>query len=245
MSSELKLYINTIFFAAVVYILTYFYISFTPARLPLNNAVANTAVFLMGFSMVLSSICYFWNFLDKLIIYRKYLGLVGFAFAVTHVLLYIPVFMALFSVEAWQNDFILVPLTGLVALLIFTVMAVISNKFMAGKIGGKLWKNILRTGYIAFIFVLLHLIFLDTSKWAKWVTEGFPTLPSMSLLISIFILWFLLMRVLLWIALSKKKVVQPLVASVPAQMPPVSTTPAINSQPFTPTQTNISEQPKS
>ncbi len=162
---------------------------------PLNKAIADTSVYLMGFSMILSGICYFWDFLDTKIIYRKYLGLIGFAFALVHIGLSFSALLRLFQIETWQKGLFWPALVGLVATMIFTVMAAISNQFSASHLGGKMWKNILHTGYIAMILILAHVVFLKLKYWMPWFNDGMKTLPSSSLLVSGFILIVVLMRV--------------------------------------------------
>lgn len=221
MASELKLYFHIILFSIAVFTLTFLYINWLGIPSPVNKAVADTGILLMGFSMVLSSICYFWNFLDKTIVYRKYLGLVGFAFAFAHVLLSWSAFLRLFNMQTWQTNSIWAPLSGGIALVIFTVMAAISNTWMAKAIGGKVWKTILRTGYIGVLFVALHVFFLKSERWITWMQKGFQEPPSASFIVSLFMLWVLGMRIALWIALKRKK---PL-TSIPVSGTTVQTTP--------------------
>lgn len=250
MNSEFKLYLQTSIFAAVIFGLFYFYISWMGIPSVTNKAMADTSIFLMGWSMLLSSVCYFWNVLDKMIVYRKYLGLVGFAFAIAHLVLSWSAFLNLLSAETWQAGKMWAPFTGTLAFLIFTVMALISNTLMAKKLGGRTWKLILRTGYVAVIFVAIHVVVLKSARWITWMQEGFPTPPSLSFMISIFMLIVLVMRVALWIALKMKK---PLTSSTPlktaAQAPSTpsmtSSTPVSPSQVAPPTTTPSHEEIKS
>ena len=82
LSSELKLYIRTSFFGLVVFAIIYGYISWLQIPGVLNKSVADTAVVLIGLSMILSGVSYFWKSFASKIVYRKHLGLIGFAFAV-------------------------------------------------------------------------------------------------------------------------------------------------------------------
>lgn len=202
--SETTLYIHAAILGSIIFGLIYAYITYLKIPNALNKAVADTAVILIGMSMLLSGICYFWNFLDTKIIYRKHLGLMGFAFAVVHLLLSWGAFLNLLKIETWQQQKFWAPLTGLIALTIFTIMALVSNKFSALKLGGKVWRGILRTGYIALLFVFAHVVILKAMRWEAWAKGGFKSLPSTSLLVSIFILLVLLMRIALWASLKKK-----------------------------------------
>lgn len=234
MSKEIRLYAQVLLFSEIVFGLFYFYLLKTSATSPVNYAVANTAVFVMGLSMILSGVCYFWNTFDRFSIYKKYLGLVGFGFAAAHFIIHFQAFTRLFSPTIWQRTFGWVLLSGLVSLLIFTVMALISNNFMARKLGGRNWKLTLRTGYIALLLAGIHVVLLRSDDWASWYSEGMHTLPSLNMLIALFILIVIGMRIALWIALKRKKSdVPPIVPPTPAR--PLATNPVGSNQPQTPT----------
>jgi DMSO/TMAO reductase YedYZ heme-binding membrane subunit len=171
----------------------------------LNKSVADAAIILMGFSMWLSSLCYFWDALDWAIIYRKYLGLIGFAFAIAHLVLSWQPFMALFTASTWEQDRAWPAFAGTVALVIFAIMALISNSFAAKRLGGKVWRYILRTGYIAVLFVLAHVVLLRWARWVTWFQEGMPTPPSPSLIVSVFMVVVVVMRVMLWWSIGQKR----------------------------------------
>src|SRR3990167_2631115 len=83
--SPALLWLKTALFSVAVFAVgaLYLYVRRGTFDLSISNKVfASTAVILIGLSFALSAICYFWNFADTKIIYRKYLGLSGFAFAV-------------------------------------------------------------------------------------------------------------------------------------------------------------------
>ena len=83
-------------------------------------------------------------------------------------------------------------------------MAVISNMYMTRMLGGKWWKIILRTGYLAVILVLAHVVLLKSARWMRWYQDGMETFPSLSLLVSVFMVIVVLMRIALWMALKKR-----------------------------------------
>ena len=201
---ELSLYIKTAIFGVAVFGLSYWYLHWMGIPSELNKSTADTAIILMGLSMLLTSICYYWNFLDWSIIYRKYLGLIGFAFAAAHLVLSWEPFLSLFTTNTWQQGKMWPVLTGAVALVIFTIMAIISNTFLARKLGVILWKRILRTGYLAVTFVWLHVILLKSARWVTWYQGGMKTLPSLSLLVTIFMTIVVVMRIFLWWSLRKR-----------------------------------------
>lgn len=202
-----KFYFHSLVFGLIVYGFAYAYTSFNKTPGVLNKSAADASTILIGLSMLLTSLCYFFNFMDSKIIYRKYLGLIGFAFGVVHIGLSFSTLTSLFNVEVWQKGAMWPALTGLLATIIFTIMTLISNKLSMTVLGTKLWRNILRTGYLAMIFVWLHVVLLKSARWVTWYNGGMKTLPSMSLMVTVFITIVILMRVLMWakIRLTKKK----------------------------------------
>ncbi len=203
--SDLSLYLRTLIAGAITFGLTYGYTSAMGIPNVINKSAADTAILLMGFSMLLSSLCYFWNFFDHLIVYRKHLGLIGFAFGIAHIALSFSMLTGLLQPSTWQNGAMWPGLTGVIATVIFTVMAIVSDRNIAMLIGGKLWRPILRTGYIAVIFIWLHVVLLKSGRWITWYNGGMKTLPSMSLLVTIFMVIVLVMRILLEVSIRGKK----------------------------------------
>jgi DMSO/TMAO reductase YedYZ heme-binding membrane subunit len=155
--------------------------------------------------MWLSSLCYFWNFVDTKIVYRKHLGLIGFAFGIAHTALSYTALQRLFQLVTWQKGAMWPALSATVAMIIFTVMALISNKYAAHELGGIWWRRILRLGHVALILVWAHVVLLKGQRWVTWWTEGPKTLPAMSLIVSIFIGVIIVMRLALWWSLWRKK----------------------------------------
>jgi DMSO/TMAO reductase YedYZ heme-binding membrane subunit len=204
MIRELSFYFKTSIFSALVFAACYGYLRWLNVPGELNKSAADTAILLMGMSMLLSSVCYFWNFLDWAIVYRKYLGLIGFAFGVAHLSLSWAPFLSLFKATTWQDGKMWPVLTGALAFGIFTIMALVSNSFLARKLGGKLWRYILRTGYLAVILVWFHVVLLKSPRWITWYQGGMKTPPSLSLIVAVFMFIVVVMRLVLWIALARK-----------------------------------------
>ena len=202
--SEKRLAVRTAVLSLIIFGAVYTYINYTTPYSTLNKSLADSAVILMGLSMLLSSVCYFWDFADTKIIYRKHLGLVGFAYAIVHLIFSFKALRVLlgsdvFTPKGWAM------LTAVVATMIFSMMAVISNKYSATKLGGHLWRQILRVGYLALAFIAVHAYLLKSHYWVKWWQAGHTTLPSMSLLVTVFIVVVVGMRLGLGYALVRAK----------------------------------------
>jgi DMSO/TMAO reductase YedYZ heme-binding membrane subunit len=202
LSREIGFYVNTSIFGLLVFAACYGYLKWMNIPGEINKSVADTSIILMGLSMVIGSICYFWNFLDWSVVYRKYLGLIGFAFGIAHLVLSWDLFMSLFNTTTWEQGKMWPALAGTVAFVIFTIMALISNTFAARHLGGKNWKYILRTGYAAILLVWFHVVLLKSARWVTWYQGGMKTPPSLSLMVSIFIVFVLVMRLLQWWRMS-------------------------------------------
>lgn len=202
--STLTRYFQVLIFSLTIFGLAYGYTARMGIPNLLNKGAADTAIILIGLSMILSGVCYFWNFFDPMIRYRKYLGLVGWAYGLAHLVLSFSTLQSLFNFENWQRGAIWPALTGVLATIIFTIMAAISNSKMAQLLGGKVWRATLRSGYIATFLILIHVILLKSARWITWYEGGMKTLPSMSLVVTLFIVFVLLMRVALWVSLKRK-----------------------------------------
>ena len=88
--SHAKLWIDTWTFSIFVFIAGSLYLLVQHGDFDLhavNNVFAITALILIGLSMALSGLCYFWDFVVTKIIYRKHLGVTGFAWGVLHAIM--------------------------------------------------------------------------------------------------------------------------------------------------------------
>lgn len=202
---EVMFYIKAALVGLVVFCVCYGYLKWLGIPGELNKAAADTGIILMGFSMLQSSLSYYFNFMDHAMIYRKYFGLTGFAFAVTHIIQSWSAFTSLFSLESWTAGIPWPFFTGLSALLIFTSMAVISNTALSTMMGTANWRRALRVGYLGVVFVLSHVVLLKSSRWITWFEGGMKTPPSLSLLVSVFMVIVVVMRLMLWWSLKHRK----------------------------------------
>lgn len=204
--SEFQLYVRTLILGFALFALFYWYTTWLKIPNPLNKAVADTSIVLIGLSMLLSSLCYFWNFVDTKIVYRKQLGLMGLAFGLVHVGLSFSTLQKLFMLATWQQGTMWPALTGALAVGIFACMAFVSNQYAANVLGGKAWRKILRTGYIAVLLIFAHVYLLKSVYIIRWYTGGMKTPPSTSLLVLAFMTIVIVMRVALWWSLKTKSV---------------------------------------
>ena len=191
-----------------------------------NRLFALNSVTLIGMSYTMSGLGYFFNIIDKKIVYRKYLGTLGWAYALVHVTMSLAFYFVIpggprpdfeFAYK-WDINGVLISNTvaffsGVFAILTFTVMAAVSSKLAAHAIGGGLWRMMLRMGYLAFLLLVIHFGLKNFAGWQSWFTgviEGrFANssliLPPLSLLAVIFIIFVLGLRIALQWSLIKKR----------------------------------------
>jgi DMSO/TMAO reductase YedYZ heme-binding membrane subunit len=197
---------NALIFSLVVLIFTFLYNWLQLDRLSLrtwNKSFADTGMLLIGLSFALSGICYFWNFADTKIMYRKDLGLNGFYLLLTHSV-YAMFFSRFTKWHQYFNESNLLSTTfALGSLAIFAIMALSSNKFAIHELGGKNWRRLLRTGYIAFIFGLAHMGLMTYDTWLEWIQK--LGLPPFSLFVFVFGVLVVLLRIVLFFALLRNK----------------------------------------
>jgi DMSO/TMAO reductase YedYZ heme-binding membrane subunit len=174
---------------------------------------------MIALSFALSGICHFFkNFEDK-IIYRKYLGITGFYYGLTHGLfsLYtyffdkaapMPTyeFFKIWTLFGMKISNVVAFLFGLTALLYFLFMTLNSNQ-KGQKIFKQKWRLLLRIGYGAVFFVLIHFALKKAGWWRGWFSnlKLAVTLPPLSLIVLIILLLVIILRIALHISIQNKK----------------------------------------
>lgn len=178
---------NSWLVGGVIFILSWLYQLATGAAVnwySLSKALAGTGAVLIAASFALSGFCYYFDFLDTKLGYRKYLGLIGFYFslgyAVSLVILYPELYgWGLFS-RLNQAEVIL----GLAAMVILTGMAIISNPKIMLKMGVSVWRHCLRLGYLAMLLLVIRAYLLESEWWWSWLQQP-DGLPPGRLLLSV------------------------------------------------------------
>ncbi len=171
-----KMWGRSLAVAAGVYLFFVLYIFFYDQEFTLKSfakTFAGTGNFLLAGSFVLSSLGYFFDFLDSKVIYRKYLGLLGYFSALIYTVLVAYIrpeyyFFGFFE-HFWSSDILL----GSTAMAILTAMALISNNRAMLWIGPARWRIFLRFGYLAFFLLVLRAIL------NQYVLVGADTVPEM------------------------------------------------------------------
>lgn len=167
------------------------------------HSMSDTAYVLIGLSLVLGSVAYFWNVTKSKIIYRKYLGVTGFVLIIFSgvISLFLLPELSPFQPYPFYNSKILPFFITIPAIVIYTVMALISNAFAIRLLGGKVWRIILRFGFLAFFLSTLHFSLKSYETWVPWFV-GRQTLPPPSILLVAFGLFVLLLRIFVYATIN-------------------------------------------
>jgi len=206
-SPKIKMWSSAIQLAVLIMAILLIYVYFYNNALNLlaiSQAIAGTAGLMIGLSFALSSIGYYWDFLDHQVGYRKYYGLVGFWLALIYSisLLFIDTekYLNGFFKNFFSADFLL----GLFAMAILTLMAIVSTKKFMVKLGPQRWRLILRLGYIAYALLVIRAVVLENQLWLDWA-DTLDGLPPPRIIISAFALFVIFLRGSLFISLRLKK----------------------------------------
>lgn len=188
-----------------VLVLIYQFIYFSGfAPIGISSAFAGSAAFCIGFSFALAPISYYFDFLDKMLVSRRGFGVVGYFFALAYSISLLFVNEDRYLYGFLENlpslDFVL----GLLAMTIFTIMALISNNWSIRKLGSVRWKIILRFGYLAYALLIIRAIVLEKDSWALWFQSP-NGLPPIRILVSLFATLVIVCRILLVFSLHFKK----------------------------------------
>ncbi|MDP3941025.1 MAG: hypothetical protein Q8Q49_01810 [bacterium] len=161
----------------------------------LNSAAANTGITIVILSLAIGSISYFFPSVAKYIKYRKELGITGFFIIIFHI------FITLFYLQdrfpfpsSYLHGRPLISFSAaLASVSILIIMTIISNS-LAIKVLGKWWRRLLRVGYIAIVFALLHMTLREKADWDTYL-QNLHGPPPLSIIILWFGIWIILLRI--------------------------------------------------
>ena len=199
---QIKQKVFTFILSILIFISSSFYLSARHGLYDLqfaNQAIAATALVLIGLSYALGPLAYFLKFLSNKISYRRNLGLTGFTLGLIH-----PAVTLLFLKKYFPPFNPIAETLALIALVIFTSMMIVSNRYVSEKLKRK-QKLIFHLGYYAFILILFHSSIPKYPFWIDWFQNKNQILPPLTLILAIFGLGVIILRITHWFALRKKK----------------------------------------
>lgn len=193
-----KMWRNSIFWGIVLYLLVVTYVwryTDTFSLEVLSNAAAGTGGILIGTSFALSGLSYFFNIFDSKLQYRKYLGLLGYYFALAYAISLLFRFPDRYITHFSATIFETQALLGITAMIILTCMMCISHQYWM-KLLGKHWRPLLRVGYLAYGLLVVRAALLEHAMWRAWLLEP-DGLPPMRLLLSTFAVCVIALRLVM------------------------------------------------
>ncbi len=174
-----------------------------------NKAIALSATILIGLSFLLGPLVRIWpGKLTSSLYLRKHLGVIGFAVASIHALMSLvllnPANYSKFYLESGKFNLVGESsiLFGILSFLIFSAISITSLPPVEKQMHPDQWKLVQRFGYLAYFFVLLHVVIMGYQGWFSPDSWKYG-MASISLISALFVLFVLLMRVLV-ISFSKK-----------------------------------------
>lgn len=171
----------------------------------LNKSLGTAALFLVALSMFLTGVAFFSRGSSRPLAYRKYYGLAGFWTALVHGLVNHFGLPAAGLHAERKLDALLSDGPGLAALVLFGVMAALSNAAAKGRLGGEIWRKTLRYGgYAALALALAHTALLKGASWGKFFRTFDPVLPSLSLPAAVFAAAAVILRLAVWASGRRK-----------------------------------------
>ncbi len=156
-----------------------------------NKATSLAAVFFVASSYLVGKVIH-WHDHDKALrlVVIKFCGLMGFFLAGIHALfslaLLTPAYYAkFFDADGRMNlEGEVAMAVGVIALFLLMSPAITTLPMMPKAIGGQRWKRSQRLGYVALIFVVVHLVVMGVEGWlapAGW-NGGLPPISLVAVL---------------------------------------------------------------
>ncbi|MDD2870435.1 MAG: ferric reductase-like transmembrane domain-containing protein [Candidatus Gracilibacteria bacterium] len=137
----------------------------TPFTIKESGEIAIGLLWIILWLPILSKV-FLLNIPQKLMLFRKEIGIWMGMLSIVHTTLYFKVvsFNTLFSTDFWFLNGTITFLTwGMLAFVIAIILTFTSNN-ISMKLLGKKWKYLHRTAYLLLIFALLHVAFLKISN---------------------------------------------------------------------------------
>jgi len=173
---EIKQYGTALAIAAAVFLFLSVYIYFRRGYYNLyiaNKAFAGSAAVSLGLDLLIGAFSRAFSGRANLLQYRKELGIVAFFLAIIHGLISAFFLPDYFSLTGYLSRVDWPFIYGLAALLLFSVILLISNKKATKKLGVKRWWQWQNWGIrIGFLLVLLHVFVMKWQVWLLWYKQG-------------------------------------------------------------------------
>ena len=142
----------------------------------------------LGLALSLGPLSRFFSSFDRLLPYRRTLGLTAAFMTIPHVILvfvYLPLkFPEKYSADyfmSWYVDYWFTIVMGILTFVLFIVIAVYSYPSGIRKLGKRKWMILQKLAYLVMIFIVLHLLSMGKipKNWIAWLdTRNHPVPPG-------------------------------------------------------------------
>ena len=153
-----------------------------------EKCTAIASAYCLSLALALGPLSRFFSRVDKLLPYRRTLGITGAFMTIPHVILvfvHLPVkFPDKYSADytmSWFVDHWFTIVMGILTLILFIVIAVYSYPSGIRKLGKRKWMILQKLAYVVMIFVVLHLLSMGKipKNWIAWLdTRNHPVPPG-------------------------------------------------------------------
>lgn len=159
----------------------------------LNKSLATSTLFLLGIVLLLGPLSRQFTIFDRLLKYRKELGILTFFTGAAHVSLSMFPLARGGPFGFYQSQ----PISayaGLTGLALLFLLLIISNATIERAIGARVWWKLQYWGArLAFVAVAFHMIVLKYAGWGTWFRRR-SSLPPLALLATVFASFVLMVR---------------------------------------------------
>jgi DMSO/TMAO reductase YedYZ heme-binding membrane subunit len=153
-----------------------------------EKCTAIASLYCLGLALLLGPLSRFYSGFDKLLPYRRTLGLTAAFMTIPHVLLvifYLPYkFPEKYSEEYFLSWYVAHWFTIVIGILIFVLFIVIARySFPSGiqKLGKRKWMILQKFSYLVLVMIMLHLLSMGKipKNWINWLeTRNYPLPPG-------------------------------------------------------------------
>ena len=179
-----------------------------------NKIFAGTAAIMLGIVLLIGPGSRLFSFPDRLIQYRKELGIVAFISAFIHAINSLFLLPSKFPLLGFLKELLLPFIFGLTALITLISIFVISLQNVKTTLDNKKWWQMQYWGIRSvFLLVFLHVFVMKWSGWVGWYRRGggkeliHPEWPGAGLLVGWFMTFVVLLRLAEFVSPKLRRVI--------------------------------------
>ncbi|HLL61202.1 MAG TPA: ferric reductase-like transmembrane domain-containing protein [Candidatus Nitrosocosmicus sp.] len=168
----------------------------------MNKIFAGVAAVQLGMVLLFGPLSRMFQIYDNLLKFRNEFGIVAFIMAMLHVIFSLFFLGNHFPFASYFTPLNVPFIFGLTAIIILTILFLLSNDVSRKLLRPQFWWKIQYTGVrLAFIATALHVFIMKYPGWIDWYKKGgssnllHPEWPGLGLLVGWFLLLVIIMRI--------------------------------------------------